>query len=118
MKKEKILTEKSIRRELILSHLALAIFMVISFNVVGSIVIVAKFIETLEFNQILFSFKNGYYTLNDKQIGVPIFMNFLVIIALWKLMVWETFRNYPKPTEIVVYNSDSSFIRKFVHFFF
>ncbi|MBC7643272.1 MAG: hypothetical protein H7174_13220 [Flavobacterium sp.] len=117
MKREKTLTEKSIRRELILSHLALAIFMVVSLNAVGSIAIVAKFIETLEFNQIFFSFKNGYYTLNDKQIGVPIFINFLIIIALWRLMVWETFRDYPKPTEIIIPQSNYSFLRKFVHLF-
>ena len=118
MKKEFQHTDQSIRRDVILSSFALSVFIVLSFNAMISILVVSKFIEELDFDRIVMSFQNGYYTLNNQPVGVPLIVNLAIMLLLWYLMVWDTFRVIKKPEQAVVNYNKSGFLYKLVHLFF
>ena len=118
MKKELYPTKKSIRRDIILSSLGLSVFIVISYNLMYSVIVVSKFIEVLDFNSINLSFSNGYYTLNNKEMGIPILANFILILVLWYLMVWDTLKKINSKVKPHKLQNKNNFIFKFTNFFF
>lgn len=118
MKKEILLTEKSIIRELVLSHLYLTLFAVISLNILGSVYKISDLIMDVDFNDIIFSFNNGFYTINDQEIGIPIFLNIILGLLAWRILVWHSLKILSENVTVVKIKSNTNFLRKFVHFFF
>ena len=118
MKKEILLTEKLIIKEIILSNLALAVFMTISLNALRSIMVISEIIMLVDFNELVFSFKNGYYTINDREIGIPVFMNIVLTLLVWRIMVWHSLKIFYENVTVVNIKSKTNFLKKFVHFFF
>ncbi len=119
MKTDFKITNKSVRNDVIFSNMALAIFVVVSFNGLISLLIISKCIQLLEFDKITFAIKNGYYTLNNYEVGIPLIANLFVFLGLWRLMVWDTFRNIKNQTAIKeTANSSNNFFTKLVHLFF
>ena len=118
MKKEILLTEKSIIRELVLSHLYLTLFGVLSLNILGSVYKISDLIMDVDFNEIIFSFNNGYYTINDQEIGIPIFLNIILALISWRILLWHSLKIFTENDTDIKIKSKTNFLRKFVHFFF
>jgi hypothetical protein len=88
--------ENNTRFSILATTLAIALFMVLSINAVVSLVYVSKLVQQLDYEYISFSFSNGYYTINNHQIGIPLFFNFTAAIALWYFMVSYTIKSINK----------------------
>ncbi|TGD58539.1 hypothetical protein [Flavobacterium humi] len=89
--------EKQAKYNLLITTLALAIFVILIVNILIATVYMLELIKEPNYDSILLSFKEGYYTINGKKMGVSIFFNFMGIFALWGLMIFHTLKTMNKP---------------------
>ncbi len=92
--------ENNTRFSILATTLAIAVFMVFSINAVISLVHISKLVQQLDYEYITFSFSNGYYTINNHQIGIPLFFNLMAIMALWYFMVSYTVKVINKHIDV------------------
>lgn len=78
---------------LLLTTFALAIFVMFVLNVAISIIYMLDLIKQPDFETISLSVRDGYYTLNGKEIGAPIFFNIISFFAIWFLMISHTLKS-------------------------
>jgi hypothetical protein len=88
--------ERQAKFSLLLTTLALAIFVVLIANILIATVYMLELINTPNYNSVLLSFKEGYYTINGKKMGVSIACNAIGILFLWGLMVYHTLKTINK----------------------
>ncbi|MES2812968.1 MAG: hypothetical protein V4670_10905 [Bacteroidota bacterium] len=88
--------EKRAKMGLLASTLALAIFSVLVINAFIFIIYTMEIINSPDFDIILLSFKDDYYTINGEKRGISIFLNLIGILSLWFLMTYHTLRSIHK----------------------
>jgi hypothetical protein len=86
-----------IRCSVLITTLAIAIFMVVSINALMSVIYISKLIQQLDYESISFSFNDGYFVINNHEEGLSLFFNFIGIIGLWFFMVLHTIKVINKP---------------------
>lgn len=89
-------TEKQAKFSLLITTLALAIFVILIANILVATVFMLELINTPNYDSVLLSFKEGYYTINGKKMGVSIICNVIGILFLWSLMLYHTLRTINK----------------------
>ena len=72
--------DKQAKLNLLATTFALAVFTVLVLNVLISIMYLLELIKEPDYDSIWLSFQDGYYTINDNKMGVPIFFNFLGVL--------------------------------------
>jgi hypothetical protein len=89
--------EQSEKIKLLVSSLALAIFMVFVGNVFYlAIVYFPKYSEpSFQINN--FSFENTYLTINNEKVGFALFFNLLGLFFLWLMMTYHNLKSIKKP---------------------
>jgi uncharacterized membrane protein SpoIIM required for sporulation len=92
--------ENNTRFSILITTLAIAVFMVLSINAVISLVYVSQLVQQLDYEYVSFSYSNGYYTINNHKIGIPLFFNLLAIILLWYFMVSYTLKIINKQIDV------------------
>lgn len=111
-------SDKALIRNVVLSQLAISIFVVLALNALRSALVLSELVQYFDFNELIFSIKNGYLALNNVEFGMPIFLNILVIIVLWCLMIWDILRENNDLNKTFNTESISKYCRKFAHMFF
>ncbi|WP_394759286.1 hypothetical protein [Flavobacterium sp.] len=85
--------DRKTKYSLFITTLVLAVFAMLVINVVVSIIHMLDLIKEPSFETISLAFKEGYYTINDKKIGIPILFNIVGGFILWLLMLYHTIRS-------------------------
>jgi hypothetical protein len=85
--------DKQTRYSLFITTFALAVFVMLVLNAVISVGYLLDLIKQPGFQNISLSFKEGYYVINDKKMGVSIVFNLFGILVLWFLMLYHTIRS-------------------------
>ncbi|SFB01103.1 hypothetical protein SAMN05660845_1295 [Flavobacterium swingsii] len=78
---------------LLITTFALALFVMFVLNVAISIIYMLDLIKQPDFETISMSVRDGYYTLNGKKIGAPIFFNIIAFFLAWFLMTCHTIKS-------------------------
>lgn len=89
--------ERQTKFSLLITTLALAMFVILIANALIVTVYLLELIKTPNYDSVLFSFKEGYYAINNIKMGVPIFWNVIGVLFLWALMVFHTLKTINKP---------------------
>ena len=85
--------DRQAKLNLLATTFALAVFTVLVLNVLISIMYLLELIKEPDYDSIWLSFQDGYYTINDNKMGVPIFFNCLGVLFFWMLMVFHTLKS-------------------------
>ena len=78
---------------LLITTFALALFAMFVLNVAISIIYMLDLIKQPDFETISLSVSNGYYAINGKKIGAPIFINIIAFFTIWFLMTCHTIKS-------------------------
>jgi hypothetical protein len=85
------------RFSLLSTTLGFAIFVILILNLLDSIMYMLLLLQAPDYEFIFVSFKDGYYTINGKKMGLSIFYNILGILISWFLITWHTLKSINKP---------------------
>lgn len=85
--------DRKTKYSLFITTFALAVFVILVINVVVSIIYLLELIKEPSFETILVSYNEGYYTINNKKVGIPILVNVIGVFILWVLMLYHTIRS-------------------------
>ena len=85
----------------LLSTFLLAFYMIFALNMLVVIVYLSEIINQIDFDTISISIRKGYYALNGKKIGIPIFYNFMSLILVWFLIIVHTLKSINKPIKYI-----------------
>ena len=89
--------ETQTKFSLLITTLALAIFVILIGNTLISMIYILEWIKMPNYDSLLLSLKEGYYTINGQKMGVSIFWNVIGVLFLWGLMVYHTLRTINRP---------------------
>ena len=78
---------------LLITTFVLALFVMFVLNVAISIIYMLDLIKQPNFETISLAMRDGYYTLNNKEIGAPIFFNIVSFFVVWYLMTSHTLKS-------------------------
>ncbi|WP_300564969.1 hypothetical protein [Flavobacterium sp.] len=93
--------DKKAKISLLTSTLVLAVFVIFVFNVLFSTVYFLELIKNPDFETINVSFKEGFYAINEKKVGVSIFFNMIGILIVWFLMLSHTLKSINKSVNYI-----------------
>ncbi|MCL9805916.1 hypothetical protein NAT51_10305 [Flavobacterium amniphilum] len=85
-------TSKNNRFSLLMSTLLVALFIVISLNIVFILFFTLKNMNQPLFDILTLTFKEGYLLINDEKVGFSVFANLLILFVLWIVMIYSTLR--------------------------
>jgi len=95
VKEQKI--EQSEKIKLLMSTLALAIFLVFVANVFFLLLHISQNINEPTFQIIKLSFDGEYLNVNNEKVGFALFFNFIGLMFLWFMMTYHTLKTIKKP---------------------
>ena len=84
---------KQTRYSLFITTFVLTVFVMLVLNAVISIGYLLNLVKQPGFETISLSFKEGYYLVNEKKMGISIIFNIFGILVLWFLMLYHTIRS-------------------------
>lgn len=89
--------DQSEKIKLLISTLALALFLVFVANVFFLLFYISQHINEPTFQTLKLSFSNGYLIVNNEKVGFSLFFNFVGLFILWFLMTYHTLKVIKKP---------------------
>ena len=83
---------------LLTTTLGFAILILVIVNLLDLIMYILLLMQEPAYDSVILSFKEGYYTVNDKKMGISLFYNFIGMLCLWVLIIWHTLKSINNPT--------------------
>lgn len=104
--------------ETIVSNLLIAIPMVICINLFFTVLIQWTPLLYLDYLDVNFNYINGYFILNNIQIGMHIIPNIFFVIILWYLLVLNIYRREESLWSMIFPKQINKFLQRVAHLFF
>lgn len=85
-------TNRQNRFSLLVSTLLVALFIVISLNIVFILFYTLKNMNQPFFDILTLTFKDGFLIINDEMVGFSVYSNLMLLLFLWLVMIYSTLR--------------------------